>query len=115
MEGEVSTQQLTGTGDHKKEENKQSKAAFFKIKQSLSSNFYSCLSLPTCQVEEREPSSARSERHVHFSNNISPTMTETTRNKIAARWERKIQARKQKKERRNKESIVNMINVVPPN
>jgi hypothetical protein len=60
---------------------------FFKIKQSLASNFYSCLSPPMCQVKEHKPndrSAVPHNNHVkkkeEFSNriDIQPTIPPPT-------------------------------------
>jgi hypothetical protein len=55
-----------GTALYTKED--KNSAAFNKIKQKLSSNFYYCLSLPTCQVKEHKstgtPSSQPASRHL---------------------------------------------------
>ncbi len=67
-------------------------AAFFKIKQSLASIFYSCLSPPSCQVKEHEPDDLSVAPHnnhvkkkVEFSDHIDiqPTIPPATANKIA--------------------------------
>ncbi len=77
-----------------------SDAAFFTIKQSLSSNFYSCLSPLPCQVKEHEPddppvipSSNKPQVTSSDTSNISPTIPATTLNRIAARWQTKIKQR----------------------
>jgi hypothetical protein len=74
-----------------------SNAAFFTIKQSLLSNFYSCLSPPQCQVKEHEPddppvvpSSNKPQVTSSDTSDISPTIPAITLNKIAARWRKKI-------------------------
>jgi hypothetical protein len=75
-----------------------SNAAFFTIKQSLLSNFYSCLSPPPRQVKEHKPNNppvlpSSKKQQVNFSNtcNISSIIPAITRYKMAARWRMKIQ------------------------
>jgi hypothetical protein len=77
-----------------------SNAACFTIKQSLSSNFYSCLSPLPCQVEEHKPNNppvapSSNKPQVTSSNtsNISPTIPAITLNSIAAKWQKKIKQR----------------------
>jgi hypothetical protein len=73
---------------------------FFTIKQSLLSNFYSCLSPPPCQVEEHEPndplvvpSSNKPQVTSSDTSDISPTIPAITLNSIAAKWRKKIKQR----------------------
>jgi hypothetical protein len=75
-------------------------AAFFTIKQSLLSKFYSCLSPPPRQVEEHEPDNppvvpSRNKPQVTSSDtsDISPIIPAITLNRIAARWRTKIKQR----------------------
>jgi hypothetical protein len=77
-----------------------SDAAFFTIKQSLSSNFYYCLSPPPCQVEEHKPndpsvvpSSNKPQVTSSDTSDISPTIPAITLYRIAARWWTKIKQR----------------------
>ncbi len=61
-------------------------AEFVKIKQSLSSNYYNCLSPPPCQVEEHELSTTRKST-VKFKTtiDIAPTVPQEYANTIAQR------------------------------
>ncbi len=70
---------------------------FFTIKQSLLSNFYSCLSPPPCQVKEHKPdnppvvpSSSKPQVTSSDTSNISLTIPAITLNRIAAKWRKKI-------------------------
>jgi hypothetical protein len=77
-----------------------SNAAFFTIKQSLSSNFYSCLSPLPYQVKEHKPndppvipSSNKPQVTSSDTSKLSPTIPAITLNRIAARWQTKIKQR----------------------
>jgi hypothetical protein len=80
--------------------NDSSDAAFFTIKQSLLSNFYSCLSPLPCQVEEHKPddppvvpSSNKPQVTSSDISDISPTIPAITLNSIASKWWKKIKQR----------------------
>jgi hypothetical protein len=90
--------------------------AFFKIKQSLASNFYSCLSPPPCQVNEHEPDDRSVTPHnnhvkkkVEFSDHIDIQPT-STGNKIAQQWARCINKRR---ESRSPDTIANTTTNLP--
>jgi hypothetical protein len=66
--------------------------ALHKIKQRLSTNFYSCLSPPLCQVVEHEP-----KRRVTFcESKVTPVEETSSQNKIADKWKRKLERRQRK-------------------
>jgi hypothetical protein len=69
-----------------------SNAAFFTIKQSLLSNFYSWLSPLLCQVDKHKPNDPPV--ILSYTSNISPTIPAIPRNKIAARWQTKVKQRR---------------------
>jgi hypothetical protein len=94
-------------------------AAFFKIKQSLASNFYSCLSPPPCQVKEHKPKDRSVILHnnhikkkVEFSDHIDiqPTIPPATANKIAQQWARCIN---KQRESRSPDTIANTTTNLP--
>jgi hypothetical protein len=93
-------------------------AAFFKTKH-LASNFYSCLSPPSCQVEEHKPNDLFLVPHnnpvkkkVEFSDHIDiqPTIPPATANKITQRWVCRISKRQ---ESRSTNTIANIATNLP--
>jgi hypothetical protein len=87
------------------EKNDSSNTEFCTIKQSLSSNFYSCLSPLPCQVKEHKPddppvipSSNKSQVTSSDTSDISPTIPAITLNSIASKWWKKIKGRHTKRQ-----------------
>ena len=91
-------------------------AAFVKIKQNSSSNYYACISTPQCQVKEHEPSTTHKST-IKFKTpiNIAPTVPPDYVNKIAQRWTRKLANRKSSQQHRARmaETIANAYELPP--
>jgi hypothetical protein len=73
------------------------------IKQRLASNFYSCLSPPPCQVEEHKPDrtdvapdNAKRQAVLSDTNDIAPVAETRSRNKIAAKWTKRLEQQQAK-------------------
>ncbi len=72
--------------------------AFYKIKQSLASNFYSILSPPPCQVEEQATTDSNiTIKQGKGGSTIHLPLDHQNDNKIAARWARHIKNRRNAK------------------
>jgi hypothetical protein len=77
--------------------------AALNIKQRLASNFYSCLSPLPCQVKEHEPDgtnvapdNAKRQAVLSDTINVAPIAEACSRNKIAAKWTKRLEKRQAK-------------------
>jgi hypothetical protein len=100
MERNDSPHQLTSTGDCN-HENYGSRCT--KHRAEVSIKFYSCLSLPSCQVEEHEPNrtnvaqdNTKCQAVLSDTIDVAPVAEAHSQNKIAAKWTKRLEQRRAK-------------------